>query len=550
VERKLAAIFSTDVKGYSRLMGDDEVATIHTLTAYREVMATLIQQHRGRVVDSPGDNLLAEFPSVVEAVQCAVAIQRELRVRNAELPPSRRMEFRIGLNLGDVITEGERIYGDGVNIAARLEGLAEAGGLCISGTVYDQIKTKLALGYEDLGAQAVKNITEPVRVYRVQLEPGAAVPALREQEEKAVGEAGRPLPQQEGAARRVLALSWRKSVLALVGLLLLLSGGVTVWHLAFRPPSPSSMVPAEKAPTVALPETPSIVVLPFVNLSSDPEQEYFSDGITEDLTSRLSKLAGLRVISRNSAFTYKGKAVKVQDVSQELGVRYVLEGSVRKAGDQVRITAQLIDATTDQHLWAERYDRPLTDIFALQDALVHKMVTTLQLQLSVREYGILVRKTRENLEAYDAFLRGLTYFYRNTREANAQARQTFEHAVALDPTYAEAYAFLGSTYRMEWAGRWSQDPQVLERAIELAQKALALDDTQSWAYVVLSWIYLDKRQLEPALAEMERAIALEPSHAHSYAVRGQILLFMGRLEEALRSVERRCVSTLAILPGT
>src|SRR5262245_33964292 len=339
-------------------------------------------------------------------------------------------------------------------------------------------------------------------------------------------------------ARRVFARSWRKGALALVGLLLLLGAGVTIWQWSVPPSSPSQVVPAEKAPTVALPNVPSIVVLPFANLSSDPEQEYFSDGITEDLTSRLSRLAGLAVISRHTSPSYKGKAVKVQEVSKELGVRYVLEGSVRKAGDQVRITAQLIDATTDQHLWAERYDRPLQYIFALQDALVHKMVTTLQLQLSVWEYGILVRKTRENLEAYDAFLRGLTYFYRNTREANAQARQTFEHAVALDPTYAEAYAFLGSTYRMEWAGRWSQDPQVLERAFELAQKALALDDTQSWAYVVLSWIYLDKRQLEQALAEMERAIALEPSHAHSYAVRGQILLYMGRLEEALRSVEK------------
>src|SRR5438093_11762087 len=348
------------------------------------------------------------------------------------------MEFRIGINLGDVIAEGERIYGDGVTIAARLDGLAEAGGLCISGTVYDQIKTKLTLQYEDLGAQAVKNIAEPVRVYRVQLEPGAAVPAVREQEERTGGEAGRLLPQQGGAARRVLAWSWRQGALTMVGLLLLLGGGVTVWHLSFRPSSPAGIVPAEKAPMLALPETPSVVVLPFVNLSSDPAQEYFSDGITEDLTSRLSKLAGLLVISRNSAFTYKGKAVKVQEVSKELGVRYMLEGSVQKVGEQVRITAQLIDATTDRHLWAERYDRPLTDIFALQDTLVHKIVTTLQLQLTVRERGYLVHKT-ENVEAYDAFLRGVTYFTRSTRERNAQARQLFEHAVALDPTYAEAY---------------------------------------------------------------------------------------------------------------
>jgi TolB-like protein/predicted Zn-dependent protease len=404
--------------------------------------------------------------------------------------------------------------------------------------VYDQIKTKLALGYEDLGAQAVKNIAEPVRVYRVQLEPGVAVPAVRVQEEQTVGAVGHPLPQRGGAAHRVWALSWRQGALALVGLLLLLGGGVTVWHLAFRPSAPAGVVPAEKAPTLALPDTPSIVVLPFVNLSSDPEQEYFSDGITEDLTSRLSKLAGLAVISRNSAFTYKGKAVKVQEVSQELRVRYVVEGSVRKVGDQVRITAQLIDAPTDQHLWAERYDRPLTDIFALQDAIVHKIVTTLQLQLSVQEQGVLVRKTTENLEAYDAFLRGLPYFYRFTREGNAQARQLFEHAVALDPTYAEAYVYLAATYRDEWVNGWGQGPQALERAFELAHKALALDDTLPWAHALLSWIYLDKQQPEEALAAAEQAIALAPSFADSYVVQGSILSRVGRLEEGLRSLEK------------
>src|SRR5262245_1443374 len=288
MERKLAAIFSTDVKGYSRLMGEDEVATIHTLTAYRTLIATLIQQHRGRVVDSPGDNLLAEFPSVVEAVQCAVAIQRELRVRNAALPLHRRMEFRIGINLGDVIAEGERIYGDGVNIAARLESLAEAGGLCISGIVYDQIKTKLALGYEDMGAQAVKNIAEPVRAYRVQLDPGAAVPAVSQQAERTVGEAGRPLPQQAGAARRVVAWSWRQGALALMGLLLLLGGGVAVWQRAMHQP-PTVAVPA---PSILRAPRLSLVVLPFQNLSGDASQEYYADGITEDLTTDLAHIPG------------------------------------------------------------------------------------------------------------------------------------------------------------------------------------------------------------------------------------------------------------------
>src|SRR4051794_21329570 len=292
-------------------MGTDEVGTIRTLTAYRMVMTTLIQQHRGRVVDSPGDNLLAEFVSVVDAVQCAVEIQQELRTRNADLPPDRRMEFRIGLNLGDVIVEGERIYGDGVNIAARLESLAEPGGICISGTVHDQVETKLVLRYEYLGAQTVKNIAKPVPVYRIHLGSQAA---------GAQGEVFLPLPTR------------------------------------------SSEVAAAYAKTIAFPDKPSIAVLPFANMSSDPEQEYFSDGITEDLITDLSKLSGLFVISRNSAFLYKGKVVKPEQVSQELGVRYLLEGSIRKASSRVRITAQLIDSATGYHLWAERYDRDLQDI--------------------------------------------------------------------------------------------------------------------------------------------------------------------------------------------
>src|SRR5712691_2392645 len=423
MERKLTAILSADVKGYSRLMGADEVATIRTLTVYREVMGALIQQHRGRVVDAPGDNLLAEFASVVDAVQCAVRTQQELKTRNVDLPPDRRMEFRIGINLGDVIVEGERIYGDGVNIAARLEGLAEAGGLCISGTVYDQVKTKLSLDYEELGAQVVKNIAEPVRVYRVHLEPRPAAPAVRQ-------------------PKRLMATSWRKLALAALGLVLILGGGVTVWHLTFRRPAPAGGLPSERAAALPLPEKPSIAVLPFVNMSGDPEQEYFSDGMTEDLITDLSKLSGLFVIARNSVFTYKGKAVKPEQVSRELGVRYVLEGSVRKAGDRVRITAQLVEATTGYHRWADRYDRDLKDIFAVQEEISRKIVAALAVQLTPGEQARLGRKYTENLEAYDAYLRGREYLTRYTQETNGQARQMFEKAIALDPTFALAYALL------------------------------------------------------------------------------------------------------------
>src|SRR3989454_1357297 len=463
IERKLAAILSADVKGYSRLMGEDEVATIRTLTAYQEAMTTFIQQHRGRVVDASGDNLLAEFASVVDAVQCAVEIQRELKTKNADLPAPHRMEFRIGINVGDVIVEGERIYGDGVNIAARLEGLAEAGGICISGIVYDQVETKLALGYEFLGEQTVKNIAKPVRVYRVR-EAAANAPAQASREETAL--------------------------------------------------------------RLPLPDKPSILVLPFVNMSNDPDQEYFSDGITEDITTDLSKISSLFVISRNSAFTYKGKATKVRDISREMGVRYVLEGSVRKAGERVRISAQLIDATTDHHLWAERYDRPLTDIFAVQDEIVQQLVSTLRVEVHEAELERVRRIPTTNLSAYDALLRGEEYLHRVTIEANVQARQSFEHAVALDPQYGEAHAGLGWTYWVE--SHFSPDPQHLEQAVALAQQAIALDDSLPVAHSLVSLVYGRKQQYDRAIAAGERAVALDPNNAYSAAWLAEVLNFAGR----------------------
>src|SRR5258708_1332118 len=344
MERKLAAIFSTDVAGYSRLMGDDEEATIRTLTAYRAIISSLIQHYRGRVVDSPGDNLLAEFASVVDAVRCAVEIQQDLKTTNAELPEHRRMQFRIGINLGDVIVEGERLYGDGVNIAARLESLAIPGGICISGTVYDQVKSKLALHYEELGAQTVKNIAEPVRVYRVKID-GETSPT--------VGAARRGRPSSQP---RKLRPAYR---MVAAGLLLLAALAVAVHYWSSPTPSIQHLTPSTQSPlstqdsalrtdaapaALPLPDKPSLIVLPFVNMSKDPDQEYFSDGLTEVLTGDLSKISSLFVIARNSAFTYKGKAANVQDVGREIGVRYVLEGSVQKAEQRVRITTQLLDA--------------------------------------------------------------------------------------------------------------------------------------------------------------------------------------------------------------
>ncbi|MFQ5990779.1 MAG: copper-binding protein, partial [Candidatus Methylomirabilales bacterium] len=359
MERKLTAILSADVKGYSRLMGEDEAATVQTLTAYREVMASLIRQHRGRVVDSPGDNLLAEFASVVDAVQCAVEIQRELKARNAKLPDHRKMEFRIGVNVGDVIVEGERIYGDGVNIAARLEGLAEGGGISISWTVYDQIKNKLTLEYESVGEHMVKNIAEPVRVYRVSIEP-----------------VGAPIVRRERRGG-VISSRPRAALAALVVLLLLGAGAAAIWNVYLRSSSAPVEVASGEKMAFPLPEKPSIAVLPFVNMSEDPEQEHFADGLTEDMITDLSNLEDLIVVARNSVFTYKGRPIKVQRVAKELGVRYVLEGSVRKVGDRVRITTQLVDATTGHHLWADRFDREVKDVFALQDEITKKVVQTL-----------------------------------------------------------------------------------------------------------------------------------------------------------------------------
>ena len=514
-KRKLTAILSADVEGYSRLMGEDEDATIRTLTSYRELMSTLIQKHRGRVVDSPGDNLLAEFLSVVDAVRCAVEIQEELRIRNAELPENRRMEFRIGINLGDVVEEAERIYGDGINIAARVEGLAEGGGICISGTVYDSIKNKLSLTYESLGEHTVKNITEPVRVYRMRVGPETAAPVVRE-------EKARP--------RR-----WQKAALAAVAVLVVAAGTWAIWNFYFRP-LPIEPASIEKM-AYPLPDKPSIAVLPFENLSGDPEQEYFSDGITEDIITDLSKISGLFVIARHSVFTYKGKVIKIAEVGKELGVRHVLEGSVRKSNGRVRITAQLVDATTEGHLWAERYDRDLKDIFALQDEVTQKIVAALAVKLTEDEQKRLVRKYTDNMEAYDFYLQGVEYQNRYTKEANVQARQMFERAIHLDPEFSTAYGALGFTHFHEWTFGWSRDPQSLERAFELAQRTLGLDDSLPLGHHLLGKVYLWKKQYEKAIAELEKAIALSPNYADHLAGLGYILNFSGRPEEAIGLVK-------------
>jgi adenylate cyclase len=516
-KRKLTTILSADVKGYSHLMGEDEDSTVRTITAYREVISTLIKDHKGRVVDSPGDNILAEFVSIVDALRCAWDVQQEIKSRNNDLSENRRMNFRIGINLGDVIEEKDRIYGDGVNIAARLEALAEEGGICISGTAYDQVKNKLPFRYEYDGEQTVKNIKEPVRVYSVLMKPETARKVIAE--------------------NKLRRKTWRKVALSAIIVLVVVAGGFIGWYLYHRQAGQIEPTSSDKM-AFPLPDKPSIAVLPFENLSGDPEQEYFSDGITEDIITDLSKISGLFVIARHSVFTYKGKTIKIAEVGRELGVRHVLEGSVRKANGRVRITAQLVDATTEGHLWAERYDRDLKDIFALQDEVTQKIVAALAVKLTEDEQERLMHKYTDNMEAYDLYLQGVENRNRFTKGANVQARQMFERAIDLDPEFALAYAVLGFTHFHERTFGWSQDPQSLEHAFELAQRTLDLDDSLSWGHHLLGKVYLWKKQYEKAIAELKKAIALSPNDADQLVGLGYILNFAGKPEEAIELVKK------------
>lgn len=505
--RRLVAIMFTDIVGFSRQMGSNEAHMLRLLETHNQIIQQSVTEHHGTVIKTIGDAFLVDFPSVVHAVQCAQNIQTQFRVYNADKEKTEKIHVRIGIHLGDVVQRDGDVFGDGVNIASRLQGLAESDTICLSDMVYRDVAKKLDLGtVVSRGRPKLKNIAERFLVYALLPEPPKGLrQTLRVQRLK--------LSDRAGTALRTLAAV----------ALLLIGGGL----IALRFPA-LSLFQGQ-----LLPDKPSIAVLPFANMSDDPQQEYFSDGITEDLITAISKLSGLLIISRNSVFTYKGKAVKVADVSKDLGVRYVLEGSVRKADQHVRVTAQLIDATTDHHIWAEHYDRPLQDIFALQDEIVQKIVTTLKLQLTLQEQGILVRKTTDNLEAYDYLLRGTEYLWQGTKDANAQARLMLEKAVTLDPQYALAYVGLGRTYLIEWLAQWNRDPQVLKRAEELAQIAIMLDNSLPGPHTMLGRIYLDKMQHDQAITEAERAIALDPNWADGYAELALILAWSGRAEEAV-----------------
>jgi len=527
-KRKLTAILSADVKGYSRLMGEDEEATVRTITAHRKVITSVIEKYRGRVVDSPGDNILAEFVSVVDAVQSAVEIQEVIRAKNAEFPEERRMEFRIGINLGDVIQEGERIYGDGVNIAARMEGLAEPGGICISGSAYEQIENKLALGYEYIGEHTVKNIVKPVRVYKV--------PTGRETLQK-VTEEKKPTPR------------WQKAAFAVVIALIVGAGGLAIWKYSRPPTSPPIETASVEKMAFALPDKPSIAVLPFSNLSGDPEQEYFSDGITEQIITGLSKISSLFVIARNSTFTYKGQPVKIQQVSEELGVRYVLEGSVQKSGERVRVNAQLIDAIKGNHLWSETYDRELKDIFAVQDNITQKILSALQVKLTQGEQARLWARGTENLQAYLKILQAREKWIQMNQESNALARQLAEESIALDPDYAFAYVILAGTHMMDvFLGSSKSPKDSIKQAIALNKKVMALDDSLPNAHSQLGLLYTMTGQHDKGVAEAKLGVELDPNSASAHRVLGLTLSSAGRPEEAI-PVYKKAIRLEPFTPG-
>ena len=513
--RKLAAILSAGVEGYSRLVDDDEEATVCTFTRYRSAITDLVQQFRGRVVDSPGDNILAEFVNVVDSVNCAVEIQRVLAERNAELPDKRKMEYRIGVSLGDVIEEGGRIYGDGVNIAARVETFAEAGGVCISGRAYDHVENKLEFEYEYQGEQTVKNISRPIRIYRVLSYPGAA--------------AHRVVRAKETSGRK-----WR-SLTQTAGLVIVVVGVLAIWQAYMRRPAvePASI---DKM-ALPLPNKPSIAVLPFDNVSDDPKQAFFSDGLTEEIISSLSKTGQLLVIALNSTFAYKGKPVEIKQVAEELGVRYVLEGSVRKSEDRVRITARLIDATTGHHLGSERYDRELQDIFAVQDEITMKILTAMEIQLTEDEQTRMWAKRYKNLDVYLKRLEAQSHWRKGTVESQMRHGRLAQEIIDMAPGASDGYfALAGYHWWLAIVGKSSNAN--LKKALELAQKAISLDESHAPSYGLLGSLYLAMRKYDQAIAAGKRSVELDPNGAQLHGRLGQTLYFAGRSDEAIEHLKK------------
>ncbi len=527
-ERRLAAILSADVAGYSRLMAADEDATVRRLATHREEVELLLRQHRGRLVDFTGDNFLAEFPSALDAVQAAVEIQRVLGALNADVPAEARIEFRIGVHLGDVRVENGRLFGDGVNIAARLEQHAAPGGLCLSAAVHEQVASRVALVYQDLGALALKNLPQPVRAWAARLPTAPAAPG----------------PSRRGLRRAAIGAA---ATLALAALALWASWPAPLGWLLDR------MGITAQPENPALPDQPSLVVLPFANLSGDPAQEYFSDGITDELTTAFAQVPGLLVISRGSAFAYKGKPTRIEDVGRELGVRYVLEGSVRRAGEQLRLSAQLSDPTRGFQIWSQRYDRDITDIFAVQSDITASIIAAVGVEIRGEVRERIRARPAETIGAYDAFLAAGAAGRGLTRRGNLESRRLYERTLELDLDYAPALAGLAGTYLNESVWCWKFDRSECARAVELLHRALALDPSLAAAHSTLGLAELERRRPAEAIPHFERAIELAPSYeaarlglSAAQSRNGQPLAGLRSLQTALRLTPRPQPGALSI----
>ena len=516
-KRKLAAILHADVVGYSRLMGEDEAGTHQALGELRRAVDPLSAAHGGRIVGTAGDSVLADFSSVVDALNCAVDMQRVARAASEPVPQQRRLELRIGVNLGDVIVDGDNIFGDGVNIAVRLEGLARPGTICISHTVYDQVRNKLDLDYRPLGSHRVKNIADPVRAYAVGV-PAAAPPPTRR--------------------RRTLIITTGAAALAVFGLVAWAfhaGGGRELLGLGS---TPKPIEVASLAAPARLAGRPSVAVLPFKNLSDDANQEYFSDGITEDVITALGRFSNLLVVAKSASFQFKGRNLSPGEIGRLLDARYLLDGSIRRAEDRVRVKAELTEAATGRHVWSEGYDAELKDIFAVQADIVRRAVGAVAVKLARFEEERVLAKPTDSLAAYEYILRGREVLTHTTHEKNDEARQLFQRAIALDPNYAAAYAALGDSHFEAVVSGWTEfRGEELERAETLAQKALALDPATTGAYRLLARINRYRKRYDLALGQIDRALEINPNDASSYQMRGNVLVWAGRAGEAVSWLE-------------
>jgi TolB-like protein/class 3 adenylate cyclase len=523
VERKLAAIVAADIAGYSRLMGADEVGTLQALKAHRKALIDpMIATHHGRIVKTTGDGMLVEFASVVDAVTCSIAIQRGMISRNADVPEDKLILFRVGFNVGDIIVEEKDIYGDGVNVAARLQELAQPGGICVSRTVRNQVRDKVSFDFEDLGEQTVKNIARPIKVFGLAANDVAA------------------LPEMTVAPRAPRPRRFRVMIAGAVALVVFAAAGAWWWQgrQIDRAASVAALEKTVHHEARPLSERPTIAVLPFVTLGAVASDDYFGDGLTEDIIAALGRFSDLSVLARNAVFPYKGKSLRPEDVGRELRARYLFEGTIRRTPERIRISVELTDATKGALLWSKQYDAEPKDIFSIQDDITRRITGALAVRLTKLEQARAAAKPPSRLEAYDLVLRGRELMARGSRLANAQARDLFERAVDLDPAYSAAYVGLGFVNQRSVIEGWTPDPiEALQRAESLATKAIGLDDSNAGAHALLGAVYLQFGQHERAVDELRRALDINPSDANTYGELGTALLFTGQIEESIKATE-------------